>query len=171
MAAYREKKEKLAKAEVMAAYKRKKEKAAKAKVMAAYRAKKKAEDAGEEVKADDQKLVDDDKEAKAKVMAAYRAKKEKNAKAKVMNAYKQKKETNAKAKVMEAYRNKNKAGAEEEKPAATKAWTFSADTTADEFKVTIKEMFDAADENHDEVLVIDEFKHFSLYVLEAMAGL
>ena len=35
----------------------------------------------------------------------------------------------------------------------------------------IKQMFEVADENKHKVLVLDEFKQFSLYVLEAISGL
>jgi len=52
-----------------------------------------------------------------------------------------------------------------------KEWTMSATITPDAFRSTVKEMFDAADANHDGILVLDEFKQFSLYLLQSMTGL
>lgn len=46
------------------------------------------------------------------------------------------------------------------------AWSAKPGMSAADFKNMIKEMFDVADENKDAVLVLDEFKQFSLYVLE-----
>lgn len=40
-----------------------------------------------------------------------------------------------------------------------------------EFQTMVKEMFEVADENHDEVLVLDEFKQFSLFIMQAMTNL
>lgn len=40
-----------------------------------------------------------------------------------------------------------------------------------EFEKMVKEMFNAADANKDEVLKLDEFKQFSLFVLEALQGI
>lgn len=56
----------------------------------------------------------------------------------------------------------------EDKP---KQWTMSPTISAAEFSTIIREMFDAADANHDQVLELGEFKQFSLYVLQALGGL
>jgi len=50
-------------------------------------------------------------------------------------------------------------------------WTMTPTMSGDEFRSHIREMFDAADANHDEVLELGEFKQFSLFVLTAMNGL
>jgi len=51
------------------------------------------------------------------------------------------------------------------------SWKATKDMSAEKFKTMIKQMFDVADENHDNVLVTDEFKQFTLYVLEGLQGL
>lgn len=57
------------------------------------------------------------------------------------------------------------------KAMSPKEWTMSATISPDDFRSIVKEMFDAADANHDEVLELDEFKQFSLYLLQSMNGL
>jgi Ca2+-binding EF-hand superfamily protein len=50
-------------------------------------------------------------------------------------------------------------------------WVLTPDMTVEAFEEVIHEMFKSADENSDGVLELHEFKHFSLFVLEAMEGL
>jgi Ca2+-binding EF-hand superfamily protein len=50
-------------------------------------------------------------------------------------------------------------------------WKTSNNTTAAEFKTMIRSMFDCADENRDGVLQLEEFKQFTLFVLEGLEGL
>lgn len=47
-------------------------------------------------------------------------------------------------------------------------WDIKADITDDEFRKVVREMFDAADANSDGVLVLDEFKQFVLFIMDAM---
>ena len=54
---------------------------------------------------------------------------------------------------------------------SAKEWTMSATISPDDFRSSVKEMFNAADANQDGVLVLDEFKQFSLYLLQSMTGL
>lgn len=56
-------------------------------------------------------------------------------------------------------------------PVEEKEWNLSSTMSGEEFKSQVREMFDAADANHDQVLELGEFKQFSLFVLTAMAGL
>lgn len=51
------------------------------------------------------------------------------------------------------------------------SWIMTPTMTTDEFQAMVRQMFDVADHNKDEVLVLDEFKQFSLYILEAAQGL
>jgi Ca2+-binding EF-hand superfamily protein len=50
-------------------------------------------------------------------------------------------------------------------------WVLTPDMSVEAFEETILQMFNSADENNDGVLELHEFKHFSLFVLEAMDGL
>ena len=51
-----------------------------------------------------------------------------------------------------------------------KSYALEAGADADEFKATIRKMFDDADINNDGVLVMDEFKQFTLNILEALSS-
>lgn len=51
------------------------------------------------------------------------------------------------------------------------SWKATKDMSPEKFKAMVRQMFEVADENHDSVLVTDEFKQFTLYVLEGMQGL
>lgn len=48
-------------------------------------------------------------------------------------------------------------------------WKASPEITADDFRKMVKQMFNAADDNRDGVLQLDEFKQFSLFMLEALS--
>jgi Ca2+-binding EF-hand superfamily protein len=50
-------------------------------------------------------------------------------------------------------------------------WKTTKDTTAAEFKLMIRQMFECADDNRDGVLQLEEFKQFTLFVLEGLDGL
>lgn len=53
----------------------------------------------------------------------------------------------------------------------THEWLFKPDMKVDDFKTMVREMFDKADENQDGELVLQEFKQFALYALQACQGL
>lgn len=93
-----------------------------------------------------------------------------------MTSIKQKnKDKAAKKEVMASLRAKNAAakgeGGSKDGPVELKEWKMSSTMSGEEFKSHIREMFDSADANHDQVLELGEFKQFSLFVLTAMAGL
>jgi Ca2+-binding EF-hand superfamily protein len=50
-------------------------------------------------------------------------------------------------------------------------WKATPDITADDFRKIVKQMFNAADNNRDGVLQLDEFKQFSLFILEALSDM
>jgi len=52
----------------------------------------------------------------------------------------------------------------------TSQWIATPDMSNEEFKNMVREMFEAADENKNQLLTIDEFKQFTLFVLEAIQG-
>lgn len=51
------------------------------------------------------------------------------------------------------------------------AWIMTPTMTHDDFQTTVKQIFEVSDANHNGVLSLDEFKQFSLYILEAVQGL
>ena len=53
----------------------------------------------------------------------------------------------------------------------TFSWNCTASMSKPDFKNMIKEIFDCADVNKDGVLILAEYKQFTLYVLEALEGL
>lgn len=52
-------------------------------------------------------------------------------------------------------------------PLAVKEWQIVTEMALDDLKIMVREMFEASDANHDDVLQLDEFKQFSLYLLSA----
>ena len=48
------------------------------------------------------------------------------------------------------------------------AWIMTPTMTHDDFQNTVKQIFEVSDANHNGVLSLDEFKQFSLYILEAV---
>ena len=54
---------------------------------------------------------------------------------------------------------------------ATKSWKATKDMSPADFEKMVREIYDASDANKDGVLVLDEFKQFSLHILAACSGL
>jgi Ca2+-binding EF-hand superfamily protein len=50
-------------------------------------------------------------------------------------------------------------------------WHVTPSLTCDEYQMMVRQMFDVADENKDEVLQPEEFKQFVLFVLSGFNGL
>lgn len=50
-------------------------------------------------------------------------------------------------------------------------WHVTPALTCDEYQMMVRQMFDVADENKDEVLQPEEFKQFVLFVLSGFNGL
>lgn len=50
-------------------------------------------------------------------------------------------------------------------------WVMTPTITHEDFKTMVRQIFDCSDFNHNGVLSLDEFKQFSLFILEAVQGL
>lgn len=106
-----------------------------------------------------------DKAAKKEVMAALKAK---NAAAKSQKEAGDQGEGRASKMTVEFDAT---LGANASTAMITCNWQASPDMSCDEFRNMVREMFEASDENKNQKLTIDEFKQFTLYVLEAMQGI